>query len=279
MRPHFFTSAVWSLSRLSTTSATLTSSSSATALLRASSALRSLPLGTCNPQRLFVTSSHQCSAVKPQPRTAASNPTTMATKTGTIIDLIKLRRTIYGLNKELPISTDRVQEIVKDALRHIPSSFNSQSNRVLVVFGADHDKLWDITSDVLKAIVPAEQWESTAGRIASFKAGAGTVLFFEDQAVVKKMQTDFALYSDRFPVWASQTDAMLQFTIWTALSAEGVGANLQHYNPLIDAKVANEWGIPETWQLNAQLVFGGKTGEAGEKDFKPLEEIYKIAGV
>ncbi|KAG7103958.1 putative nitroreductase HBN1 like protein [Verticillium longisporum] len=68
---------------------------------------------------------------------------------------------------------------------------------------------------------------------------------------------------------------MLQFSVWTALEAEGFGANLQHYNPLIDEKVAAEWSVPSSWKLNAQLVFGGKTGETGPKDFKPLEETFK----
>jgi predicted oxidoreductase (fatty acid repression mutant protein) len=44
--------------------------------------------------------------------------------------------------------------------------------------------------------------------------------------------------------WASQASALHQYTIWTALAAEGMGCNLQHYNPLIDERVRNEWGLP-----------------------------------
>lgn len=104
------------------------------------------------------------------------------------------------------------------------------------------------------------------------------ILFFEDETVVKGMQEKFALYADRFPIWATQSDAMLQHTLWVALEAEGLGANLQHYNPLIDAKVAETWSVPSTWKLNAQLVFGGKTGDAGEKAFGPVEEKFKTFG-
>jgi predicted oxidoreductase (fatty acid repression mutant protein) len=71
---------------------------------------------------------------------------------------------------------------------------------------------------------------------------------------------------------------MLQFAVWTALEAEGLGANLQHYNPLIDAKIAEEWKLPTTWKLSAHLVFGGKTADAGEKVFNPVEEKYKVFG-
>lgn len=72
---------------------------------------------------------------------------------------------------------------------------------------------------------------------------------------------------------------MLQFAVWTVLEAEGLGANLQHYNPLVDAKVVETWGVPATWKLNSQLVFGGKTvDDAGLKTFAPLEEKLKVFG-
>ncbi|KAI1390898.1 Nitroreductase [Hypoxylon trugodes] len=289
MRPHFVTSAVFSLSRLSTTSATTTSRATTTT----TTALKSLA-ATCPQQRLFSSSVLQCDLARPQaknhqrltvstttPSSASfSTTSTMATpiNSKSVLELIKERRTYYALSKDLAISKDRIQEIVKDAVLHVPSSFNSQTNRVLVLFGAEHDKLWDFTSEVLKAIVPEDSWQNTANRIALFKGGAGTVLFFEDQDVVNQFQAKFPLYSDKFPLWAAQSDAMLQYVVWTALTAEGLGANLQHYNPLVDAKVAAEWGIPDNWKLNAQLVFGGRTGDAGPKEFQAIEERFKVAG-
>lgn len=93
-----------------------------------------------------------------------------------VLDLIKNRRTYYPLSKDLgSLTVERINEIVKEALQHVPSSFNSQSNRVVVLFGAEHDKLWDITSATLKAIVPEDAWASTEGRMAMFKGAAGTV--------------------------------------------------------------------------------------------------------
>jgi len=202
----------------------------------------------------------------------------MATNANAFLELVKARRSIYALNKDLPITPARIQEIVTEALQHVPSSFNSQSNRVVVLFGAEHDKFWDITTETLKAIVPADKFGSTASRMAMFKAGAGSILFFEDETVVEGMQAKFATYADRFPVWATHSTGMLQHTLWVALEAEGLGANLQHYNPLVDAKVAETWKLPESWKLSAQLVFGGRAGEAGEKTFTPLGEKLKVFG-
>jgi uncharacterized protein len=104
------------------------------------------------------------------------------------------------------------------------------------------------------------------------------VLFYTDKPTVKGMQDKFALYADRFPVWATESTAMHQLAVWTALELEGFGANLQHYNPLIDEKVAETWGISKDWQLASTLVFGTPVGEPGEKAFLPLEERVKVFG-
>jgi predicted oxidoreductase (fatty acid repression mutant protein) len=72
---------------------------------------------------------------------------------------------------------------------------------------------------------------------------------------------------------------MLQFALWTSFVAEGLGANLQHYNPLIAEKVAAEWKVPPIWKLNAQLVFGGRTAPADPKTFEPIENIVKVSGI
>lgn len=69
---------------------------------------------------------------------------------------------------------------------------------------------------------------------------------------------------------------MHQFAAWTALEAEGLGANLQHYNPLPDQKASEIWGIPLEWSLKAQLVFGGLQEGAREK--LPAKDSQKIAG-
>lgn len=64
---------------------------------------------------------------------------------------------------------------------------------------------------------------------------------------------------------------MHQYALWCALEAEGMGANLQHYHPLIDAKIVDTWKVPETWELRSQMVIGGRAGAPDEKAFKPVE--------
>ncbi|KAF6637742.1 nitroreductase family protein [Paenibacillus sp. EKM208P] len=189
---------------------------------------------------------------------------------------LKDRRSYYGISKEQVISDQRIQEIVEEAVKYTPTSFNSQTSRAVVLLGEHHDKLWNITEGILREVVGnEEQFKSTAEKMNGFRSGYGTVLFFEDNNVIAGLQQQFEAYADNFPIWANQSNGMLQLVVWTALEQEGLGASLQHYNPLIDEKVKNEWNIPEHWKLIAEMPFGKPTFQPGEKEFQPVEERVK----
>lgn len=195
----------------------------------------------------------------------------------TFSEALKHRRTYYSISNQSPISDSEIEQIVNFAVTHVPSAFNSQSTRAVLLLGDSHQKLWTIVKDTLKKIVPAEAFVKTEEKINhSFAAGYGTVLFFEDQTVVKGLQDAFPSYQENFPGWSLQTSAMHQLTVWTMLEDAGFGASLQHYNPLIDAEVRRTWDIPESWSLISQMPFGTPAGDPGAKEFQPLESRVKI---
>ncbi|EPY2306999.1 nitroreductase family protein [Clostridium sporogenes] len=191
-------------------------------------------------------------------------------------EAIEKRRTFYGISKEAVVSDDRIKEVIEHAVKHTPSAFNSQSTRIVLLLGDKHDKLWSITKEALRKIVPEDKFESTEEKINSFASGYGTILYFEDMSVVEDLQKQFALYRDNFPIWSQQSSAMHQFVIWTSLEIEGFGASLQHYNELIEEDVKKEWDIPNNWKLIAQMPFGKPVVNPDEKQYKPLEERIRI---
>jgi predicted oxidoreductase (fatty acid repression mutant protein) len=69
------------------------------------------------------------------------------------IEQIKVRRTIYALGDQVTHSEAQLTALIKDAIKHSPSSFNSQSSRAVILFGEQHHKLWDIVKAELKKIV------------------------------------------------------------------------------------------------------------------------------
>lgn len=192
-------------------------------------------------------------------------------------EALKNRRTYYHIDHNAPISDERIEEIISIAVKHVPSAFNSQSTRIVLLLGENHKKLWEITKNELKKRVPAEAFSKTEQKIdGSFAAGHGTILFFEDSDIVKSLQNTFHSYADRFPIWSQQTSAMHQFAIWTMLEDEGFGASLQHYNPLIDEDIKSTWNIPASWELVAQMPFGTPVSQPEEKEYKPLEERFLV---
>ena len=56
-----------------------------------------------------------------------------------ILDAIKHRRTYYALKNESPISNDELRQIIEQSVKYVPSAFNSQSTRLVVLIG-DKDR-------------------------------------------------------------------------------------------------------------------------------------------
>ena len=92
-----------------------------------------------------------------------------------LFDLVKERRTIYSLSHESPIPDAKIQEIVTETIRNVPSAFNSQSTRLVLILGKEHQKLWDTITDVYRQMLPAESFEKANQRFPGFRAGYGTV--------------------------------------------------------------------------------------------------------
>lgn len=173
------------------------------------------------------------------------------------IDIIKQRRSVYDLHKHLPISENKLMRILEEIITESPTAFNMQSSYVIVLMDGQHERLWNIVTKTLKDIVPSDKFEPTQKKMDMFSNAKGTILFFENTQIIEQLKIDYPLYKDQFDNFALRGMGILQGNIWNALAEAEIGASLQHYNPLIDEAVKEEWDIPEYYQLSAQMVFGG----------------------
>ncbi len=194
----------------------------------------------------------------------------------TMLDLAQKRRSCYHLTNKIPLPQEQLISLVQEAVKQAPSAFNSQSARVLILLGEKHTHFWQLVLTELKKIVPAENFAPTQEKINSFAAAYGTLLFFEDWIVVEALQQKFPAYKDNFPLWAYQSNGMLEYVIWTALAEQHIGASLQHYNPLIDETVRQTCKVPQTWKLLAQMPFGEMSAAPDPKDFLPLQQRVQV---
>lgn len=191
-------------------------------------------------------------------------------------EAVSNRRTNYALGKNIEVLPSQIIAAVEKLTKEVPSAFNMQSARVILAAGEKHDKIWQITKDALKKIVPEDKFAGTEKKINSFADAYGTILYFDEINTVKAMQKQYALYADNFPIWAQQANGMLQFAIWTALANMGLGVNLQHYNPLIDDEIKNFFDIPESWKLIAQMPFGQPLAAPDPIEKMPVSSRVKV---
>lgn len=107
-----------------------------------------------------------------------------------LLNAIVNRRSYYQLSDKSPVSDDKIKEIISTFVKYIPSAFNSQSSRLVLLLGEGRRCFWDIVKSVLLAHAGDEaKFEKTGKKIGRmFRDGHGTVLFYEDMNVVKKLQ-------------------------------------------------------------------------------------------
>lgn len=167
------------------------------------------------------------------------------------------RRSCYHLGSECGIEEGQIIDTIDRVMLSIPSAFNGQTTRIVLLMGLHHYRLWEIVKHTLSERIAPEAMARSREKIdRSFQAGCGTILFFEEGEIVERQKREFPLYAEALDIYSEQTSAMHQFALWCLLEDMGFGASLQHYNPLIDSRVAEEWGIPTSWRLVAQMPFG-----------------------
>lgn len=194
------------------------------------------------------------------------------------LQALKNRRSIYNLGTNVNLSNEEITSIISDCLKHSPSAFNYPTTNVIIAFGEKHQQIWQITTDILKEKLAKkeETFAVAQNKINKFKAGVGTILFFEDTEIINELKETYAMYAENFSRWSNQANGMLQNNIWTALSQVNIGANLQHYNPLIDDKIKELFSIPDTWKLTAQMPFGSIEAQANEKYIEDISTRLKV---
>ena len=194
----------------------------------------------------------------------------------TLLELAQKRRSCYALGNHIALTPSQITGLVECAVKQTPSAFNSQSARVLILFNQQHQRFWHLIKTALQKIVPPENFTPTEEKITAFSKAVGTLLFYEDWSAVETLQRRFPLYKEHFPTWAYQANGMLEYLVWLALADKNIGANLQHYNGLIDDEIARAFQVPGTWKLVAQMPFGNIIVPPQEKDFLPLDMRVRV---
>ena len=193
-------------------------------------------------------------------------------------ELVKNRRSQYAIGNNTDLTNEEIAERITQIVRDVPTASNSQTTRIAIVFGEENVKLWDHILDVQKDVMPEEMWGMMSGVMEGAKGGVGTILFFEDLDAVEKMPTSPA----RVEVYKQNNNANAQYAIWLALTELGLGGTLQHmnvgYEQGFDKSVKELLGLPERWEMQAQMPFGSIEGENEPKEYIADSERVVVIG-
>ncbi|CCF57696.1 hypothetical protein KAFR_0D00490 [Kazachstania africana CBS 2517] len=187
--------------------------------------------------------------------------------TSSFLSTIASRRTIYELKPELPagVTIEHVQNAVQQIIKETPTAFNCQLLRAVVLTGETHKKVWDHVASAMPDAGAKKRPESVRDE------AYGSVIFFTDDNITKKLQSDFAAFAEVFPRLGAHSSGASQINSWAAIESLGLGAHLQHYNDLVRAALPEK--IPANWGVHSQLCFGARAGQPGEKTYinNPVE--------
>lgn len=91
------------------------------------------------------------------------------------LDALVARRSCYSICGDSSVNNVQIQEIISTALLYVPSAFNSQTTRIILLLSREHERLWEITAEVLRPLVPDSRWTGTKQKLENFKRAHGTV--------------------------------------------------------------------------------------------------------
>lgn len=184
----------------------------------------------------------------------------------TFVQLVEKRRSIYALGANSNYSTQEISHTIRAVVKQVPTAFNSQTTRVVVLFDEANTKFWNHIYDVQQEILEGNMWSMMSGIIAGAKSGIGTVLFFEDVDAASNMPTQ----GTRTEAYKQNNNANAQYAVWLALAEMDLGATLQHFNigfeQGFDKTTKDMFNLPASYEMIAQMPFGSIEQPASEKE-------------
>ena len=81
------------------------------------------------------------------------------------LEIMEKRRSIYAIGRNLSQSPAEIEQLIQNAIKSSPSSFNSQSSRAVILFGQSHENFWAIVLETLRKLVPNEAFVATQQKI------------------------------------------------------------------------------------------------------------------
>ncbi len=195
----------------------------------------------------------------------------------TLEDLLRQRRTIRRLG-DGPLPDGALARIATAAHR-VPAAYGRPAWHVVVV-RESRAAFWDAVEAAFRERLEPERLARYLDRLDGFRAGAGAVLVYEDRLAVEASHAANGVTPEQAAAFAQQGLGMVQFALWLALVAEGLATSLQHWEWLVEDRLADLLGVPaDRYRLAATMPFGFTAEEPRPAaDTAPVVSFERFAG-
>lgn len=194
-------------------------------------------------------------------------PLPAPTVAASVTDLLAQRRSIRRLAGGV-LSPDTIARL-QDAVVRTPSAFGVTPWQI-VILHEQRDLFWDEVAAAFRAGLEGDRLQRYLDRLDGFRAGAGVILIYEDLAARPALHQNWGLSEQTAHDFVHQGLGMLQLAIWLVLTEEGLAASLQHWDWLIQDRLATLLDLPtERYQLISVLPIGEPAEPA--RDTPPVD--------
>lgn len=188
------------------------------------------------------------------------------------VKLMQNRRSIYDVGTNTDVTVQDVVNRLKEVAKEVPNAFGIQTTRYVVVSGEKNQALWELLHNAQKEVLSPEMYERMKKQLVNGKNGLGTILLFESREAVESMPSNEL----RQTLYKENNHGIAVAAVWLALTELGLGTNLQHFNvgykQGFDKPVRDLLGLPDDFEMLAQMYFGSIETPASPKETMPVDE-------
>ena len=170
-----------------------------------------------------------------------------------LIDLLASRRSIRRLRGG-PFSI-QTRERIEQAIRLTPAAYALPSWHVVLVH-EEIDALWNVVERAFRDRLEGDRLARYLDRLEGFRSGVAVALIYEDTQARSELKTAWQISDETARAFSEQGIGMVQLAIWLTLTEDGLSTSLQHWEWLLEDRLAEFLDIPGRYRLTAAMPIG-----------------------
>lgn len=152
--------------------------------------------------------------------------------------------------------TPEIRGRLASAVQLTPAAFNLPPWHVVLIHENRAD-FWDVVEAEFRERLSEDRLARYIERLNGFRPGVAVALVFEDVHVRPRLQESWQISEEQASAFVQQGIGMVQLAIWLSLTGDGLVTSLQHWDWLVEDRLAAFTGLPgDQFKLAAILPIG-----------------------